>query len=183
MDIKNSSHLRRFIRCTAWLLTAVVAGCAVFVFIRSDELVQRAMNRYLFVSAGNEYQLTFSSIHANFITGSIEIDTLRLETQKNEGKRFSFSANQLHVRGISLRKLLFDRELVLKHLLLDKPVLEAHSDHVRGNSNVDEMELRARLSQFFGERLKSLSIEEISLLHASVQQYKIDDQLALPDSN
>ena len=182
MDTKNSSPLRRSLRRIAWILTAVVAGCAVFVFIRSDELVQRAMNRYLFVSAGNEYQLTFSSIHANFITGSIEMDSVRLETLKNEGKRFSFSANQLHVRGISLRKLLFDRQLVLKHLLLDKPVLEAHSDLVRGDSHVDEMELRARLSQFFGERLKSLSIEEISLLHASVQQYKIDDQLALPDS-
>ncbi|MCW0482911.1 hypothetical protein [Gaoshiqia sediminis] len=182
MTAKHTSTKRHLLRWTTWTMLSLLIGCAAYISIKSGEFVQKGINNYLADATGNDYRLTFSGIQANLFTQSVSLDSVRLESLKKEGTHYRFTSLSLRAGGISIRALLLNHKLTVNKLTLVEPALETYSPDGRIQSETDKNDLKRKLGPFFGNRLKSLSINEIKLHHAKVSHYNLTENAVLPDS-
>ncbi len=154
------------------LLTTLICATVLLAYLASRN-VEEHLKDYIAASTHNEYTLAISDVRINYFKRTITLSSVQLTAQKENGQHYYFAADYLQAKGISLRKLIFDKKIDCKKLEVADPVFEVYSNDKMQNLELDRNLLFDKLLPFFNKKFKSISVKDIELKRARVSQYKL----------
>src|SRR5712672_1020936 len=110
---------KRIIKVMIVIVAAFVIIAAAFIILNG--IIQKKIRRQL-TQLSPAIQVKFSAIHSNFFSSSISFDSLRVSfipyknMQQNQHRLLFTKAS---LKGISVLKILFNKQLVAADLLLE----------------------------------------------------------------
>ncbi|WP_207533815.1 hypothetical protein [Desertivirga arenae] len=148
----------------------VLFSALLYLSIKLEPIVAMRLKETVKTSTNGLYSISFSGIHLNPFAGSIKIDNV--EFRPNDSTYQKLLKQNLHpthlysirIASLTLKKahpiqVYFDRELHLKTLHIDRPVVKVYYQNPRNDNNEpeDKRSTWQRLSKY----LKVIKMEEI----------------------
>lgn len=135
---KAAPHARRWKR---WgLLLLVLAGLAVAASLLLDHVVRQRLQEAAGRAAGPGYTVRLGSVDTHILQGSVEVldasltfDSLRTDSllAGTKGSLIRAKAARIKVEGLSYRRLLWDRAVVMRAVEITGPVIDHYFKPVR----------------------------------------------------
>jgi len=170
-DLKLSRRFKAALSIVAIFLFLLFSALIVFSF-QLEPIVANRLRETINTSTNGLYRISFSDIHLNPFTGTVRLDNIvftpndRVHEGLKDKNLHPTHLYSIHIKRLALKrvhpiKVYFNRELHLKTLHIEHPVIKVYYQHPRDEENEPEDKRSAwqRLSKY----LKSIKMEEIIL--------------------
>jgi hypothetical protein len=166
----------------------LIFSSLIYYARKIEPLVAERIKETIENSTDSLYSISFSEIRINAITGNVRLKNIRFKAhddvyQKQKKQGF----NPTHLYDISVKSLVlkkahpikafFNKDLEIKELIIDHPVIRVFYQHPRKETTEapDKRTAWQRLKKY----LNSVKVKEISLNNIDFQY--IDESLAKPE--
>ena len=171
------------------IISLILVSASWYISVKLKPFIRKEITELVKKSTNGLYQIEFSAIHTNFITGSASIADVKITPDTNVFKELiaqQKAPNNLYY--IKLKKLLiqrfhpfvmyFDRDAKIDMLLFDKPNITMVNKHFEFNENRPP---RPRKSpyDYIAKLFKSLRVETVDFRDANFKY--VNNNGPLPD--
>ena len=168
----------KIILSTLLLCLLIVFAGLIHYSRKIEPLVAARLKEAILTATDGLYTISFSDIHLNPFTGTVHLDNIRFvasdkvyQQMRSKGIHpthlYSVAVKRLSLKRIHPFKVYFERNLEVKTLHIDNPVIRVIYQNPRDDSNEPEDKRTAwqRLSRY----LKSIKIQQIMLDNVDFQ--------------
>ncbi|MGF1925136.1 MAG: hypothetical protein ACQUHE_13230, partial [Bacteroidia bacterium] len=173
-------------------ISLVLVGASWYISVKLKPYIRAEITELVEKSTHGLYQIEFSTINTNFITGSASIGDVKITPDTNVFKSMVAAQNAPNnLYYIALKKLTvhrfhplamyFDREAKIDLLLFDKPTVTMVNKHFEFN---EDLPPRPRKSpyDYIAKLFKSLRIETVDFKDANFKYVNNNDSVPEIDS-
>ena len=173
----KSKFIRIIRKISLWTFASVlliVIGLATYLYFEGENLTKRFLNNFVEKNTNNNYSLNYANISVSFLKQNLAINELSLvpKPSNNDQLELNFSCKKISFEAINLKAILFENQIQIKKLSIDKPVTHFNQQETESNNEENFDKLITRVKPFIHNNLKSISIDEIGLINAGIIENK-----------
>ncbi|MCD4735875.1 MAG: hypothetical protein K8R53_07505, partial [Bacteroidales bacterium] len=180
MKSKKLSLLRKKnLRILGIIITLFIFLFIIFL-INAENIAKKEVSKQLNSSPDRLYDITYSDLKINLLTGSISVMDLQIKptdtaiVQLNTGQIKTLTTSNIGnftINGVNLIKYLRQ-----KQFSINKVTAENINIDYLINSKAESKRNTLTLHQIFSENFKQASIDKINILNASLNFYNLTDK-------
>lgn len=158
-------------------LLLLLTGAGIFMFFKAENYISKNLPEIVAQNSGRLYDLSFKKIDLNVFPLSLVITDIQLSPDEELSKQqlqtspekviYSLESKQLEVRGISLKKIIKNKEFHAAKIIVSEPQLEIRGDEFLLKDSVQTADkLLSEIRPLFQKYIQNISVDEINFINA-----------------